>query len=157
MLQEAEQQRMLLLKVTHMIRVMSRSEKYLNPMKLLISIPGIGFITAITFLTEIEKIERFAGTDHFASFIGLIPNRHSSGEKENNGEMTFRGQNSLKRSIIESSWTAAKHDPVLTKCYHEYIKRMEPNKAIIKIARKLLNRIYYVLKHKTEYVLCVVK
>jgi transposase len=157
LVKEAEQQRALLLEITKSIRLLSQSENYTNNMKLLQSIPGIGFITAITFLTEIEKIARFMDTDHFAGFVGLIPNRHSSGGKENTGEMTFRGQNNLRMPLIESSWIAARFDPALTICYHRYVKRMEPNKAIIKIARKLLNRIYFVLKHKKEYVSCVVK
>jgi transposase len=157
LIQEAGQQRTLLLEVERKIRLLSRSEKYAENMALLRTIPGIGLITAITFLTEIEKIERFENTDHFAGFVGLIPSRHSSGEKDNNGEITFRGQDTLRRSLIESSWIAARFDPALNMCYHGYVRRMEPNKAIIRIARKVLNRMYFVLKNKVEYVSGVVK
>lgn len=152
LVKEAEQQRALLLEITKSIRLLSCREKYTNNMKLLQSIPGVGIITAITFLTEIEKIERFMDSDHFAGFIGLIPNRHSSGGKESNGEMTFRGQNFLRKPLIESSWIAVRFDPAMTMCYIAYVKRMEPNKAIIKIARKLLNRIYFVLNLKSARV-----
>jgi transposase len=155
--QEAEQQRKLILDATHAIRLMSQGEKYASNMKLLTTIPGIGLITAITFLTEIENIERFTNSDHLAGFIGLIPNRHSSGAKENNGEMTFRGHENIKKMLIESSWIAARCDPALTLCYHKYTRRMDSNKAIVKIARKLLNRIFYVLTFKKEYVPCVIK
>lgn len=157
LVQEAEQQRKLLLEVLRKIRVLSRSEKYALNMELLRTIPGVGFITAITFLTEIENIERFENTDHFAGFVGLIPNRHSSGNKENNGDMTFRGQTALRKSLIESSWFAARLDPALAMSFNGYVRRMEPNKAIIRIARKVLNRMYYVLKSKREYVSGVVK
>jgi len=157
LVQEAEQQRKLLLEVLRKVRVLSRSEKYATNMELLRTIPGVGFITAITFLTEIENIERFENTDHFAGFVGLIPNRHSSGSKENNGDMTFRGQTALRKSLIESSWFAARLDPALAMSFNGYVRRMEPNKAIIRIARKVLNRMYYVLKNKREYVSGVVK
>lgn len=157
LVQEAEQQRKLLLEVLRKVRVLSRSEKYATNMELLRTIPGVGFITAITFLTEIENIERFENTDHFAGFVGLIPNRHSSGSKENNGDMTFRGQTALRKSLIESSWFAARLDPALAMSFNGYARRMEPNKAIIRIARKVLNRMYYVLKNKREYVSGVVK
>lgn len=157
LLQEATQQRKLLLEVTRKIRLLAGSEKYSKNMAFLRTIPGIGFITSITFLTEIENIERFENTDHFAGFVGLIPNRHSSGEKDKNGEMTFRGQDALRKMLIESSWMAARFDPALMMSYHGYIKRMEPNKAIIRIARKVLNRMYFVLKNKEEYVSAVVK
>ena len=157
LIQEAEQQRILLLDVLRKIRLLSRSEKYAANVALLRTIPGIALITAITFLTEIENIERFVNTDHLAGFVGLVPNYHSSGEKTNNGEMTFRGQKALRKSLIESSWFAARFDPALTMSYLGYIKRMEPNKAIIRIARKVLNRVYFVLKNKQEYVPGVVK
>jgi len=157
LVQEAEQQRKLLLEVLRKIRVLSRSKKYATNMELLRSIPGVGFVTAITFLTEIENIERFENTDHFAGFVGLIPNRHSSGNKENNGDMTFRGQTALRKSLIESSWYAARLDSALAMSFNIYVRRMEPNKAIIRIARKVLNRMYYVLKNKREYVSGVVK
>ena len=157
LMQEAEQQRKLLLEVLRKIRLLSRSEKYAKNMTLLRTIPGIGLITAITFLAEIENIERFVNTDHFAGFVGLVPNRHSSGAKSSDGEMTFRGQKTLKRSLIESSWIAARSDPALIMSYHSYVKRMEPNKAVVRIARKVLNRMYFVLKNKMEYVPGVVK
>jgi transposase len=156
LVQEAEQQRKLLLEVLRKIRVLSRSEKYATNMELLRSIPGVGFVTAITFLTEIENIARFENTDHFAGFVSLIPNRHSSGGKENNGDMTFRGQTALRKSLIESCWFAARLDPALAMSFNSYVRRMEPNKAIIRIARKVLNRMYYVLKNKREYVSGVV-
>jgi transposase len=154
---EAEQQRKLLLEVTRKIRALSRSEKYTANMALLQSVPGIGFHTAMIFLTGIEQIDRFENSDHFAGFVGLVPNRHSSGEKKRDGEMTFRGQKMLRKALIESSWIAARTDPALSMSFHYYTKRMEPNKAIIRIARKVLNRIYYVLKNKKEYVCGVVK
>lgn len=157
LIQEAEQQRKLLLEVLRKIRVLSRSEKYATNIELLRSIPGVGFITAITFLTEIDNIGRFENTDHFAGFVGLIPNRHSTGGKENNGDMTFRNQTALRKSLIESSWFAARLDPALSMSFNSYVRRMDPNKAIIRIARKVLNRMYYVLKNRKEYVSGVVR
>jgi transposase len=157
LVQEAEQQRELLLEVLRKIRLLSRSVKYARDVALLQNVPGIALITAISFMVEIENIERFANTDHLAGFVGLVPDRHSSGVKTNDGEMTFRGQKTLKSLLIESSWTAVRSDPALMMSYLSYVKRMEPNKAIVRIARKLLNRIYYVLKNKTEYVPGVVK
>ena len=157
LVQEAEQQRKLLLEVLIKIRLLSRSEKYAPNIALLKTIPGIGPITSISFLVEIENIERFENTDHFAGYVGLTPNRHSSGDKTNDGEMTFRGNKTLKSLLIESSWTAARSDPALILSYHSYVRRMEPNKAVVRIARKVLNRMYYVLKNKMEYVPGVVK
>jgi transposase len=118
---------------------------------LLFGIPGIGLITGMTFLVEIGDINRFSSTNDFASYVGLVPSCHSSGEKENNGEITSRAKKILRDLIVESAWSAARKDPALHKAFVDFCKRMEPNKALIRIARKLLNRIYHVLKTKTEY------
>ena len=156
LIRKAEEQRALLLEATRKVRDLSRTEKYAHNMKLLRLIPGIGPITAITLLTEIVDVKRFKDTDHLASFVGLIPGRHSSGEKDKNTEMTFRGHDFIKRTLIESSWIAARYDPALNMAYHKYAQRMEPNQAIIRIARKVLNRIYFVLTKQQEYVTGIV-
>jgi transposase len=156
LIEEVEEQRKLLLSVYRQIKQLSEKGKYASNVKLLKTVPGIGLLTAMHFLTEMETVERFEDTDHFAAYVGLIPDRHNSGDVKNDGEMTFRGQKILKKCIIESSWIAARKDPALSLAYHKYVARMEPNKAIVRIARKLLNRIYFVLKNKKEYVTCVV-
>ena len=120
-------------------------------------IPGIGLLTAMIILTELETVNRFENFDKLCSFIGLIPSTHSSGEKENIGEITHRGNSFLRGALVESSWIAARLDLALNKSYHDYCKRMEPNKAIIRIARKLLNRIRFVLKNNQPYECAVVK
>lgn len=102
-------------------------------------IPGIGLITGITFLVEIEDISRFQNTDKFAGFIGIIPSCHSSGERESKGEMTPRGAKNLRATLIESSWIATRMDPVLSLAFNKYCRRMESNRAITRIARKLAN------------------
>lgn len=152
MIARAEEQRKILLAVNRQLRRMEDSDTYGQNMKLLRTIPGIGLITGLTILTEIEDVNRFSSVDKFAGYVGLIPTCHSSGEKESNGEMTFRGHTALRSALIESAWTAVRLDPAMTLKYHKLCKRMESNKAITCIARRLLNRIAFVLKNKQEYV-----
>lgn len=45
----------------------------------------------MTLLTEINDITRFNNEKQFASYLGLVPTSHSSGDKTIHGEMTFRG------------------------------------------------------------------
>jgi transposase len=118
----------------------------------LMTIPGVGIVTAITILTEIEDIRRFKTDDQLCSFIGIIPSTHSSGEKEVTAGITRRSNRSMRHMIIEASWIAAKRDPALAYCFNEYCKRMKKNQAIIRIAKKIVKRIKYVMKNQTEYV-----
>ena len=157
LIDEFESKKQSLLTITRMVTRLSKEERFGKNMKLIRSIPGIGLITGITFLVEIEDIARFHSNDKFAGFIGLVPSCHSSGEKDNKGEMTPRRQENMRTALIESAWIAARIDPVLTLAFNKYCRRMEVNNAITRIARKLANRIYFVLTKQTEYVCGVVQ
>lgn len=149
--------REMVLAKTREIRALSKTEKYSNQVRLLSSISGVGLISAMVFATEIQDIRRFKNNDHQCSYIGLIPNTHSSGEKENIGKMTNRGNKHLKGVLIECAWMAIRNDPALLMSFKRLCKSMDANKAIIRIARKLLNRIRYVLLNEKPYVTSVVK
>jgi transposase len=141
-----------ILEVTRQIQLLAQMEAYRERVSLLKSVPGIGLITAMTILTEIESIDRFNNLDKMCGYIGLVPSTKSSGENERTGNITPRGHSVLRSAIIESSWTAVRNDPALMKSYLSYLKRMESNKAIVKIARKLLSRIRFVLINNTPYI-----
>ncbi len=148
--------REMLLQETRAIRTISRSAPFAEPLRLIQTVPGIGITTGITLLLEIDDIGRFKSANQLASYIGLIPMCHSSGEKEGVGDITIRKHAMLRCYLVEASWIAIRKDPTMTMAYNEYRKRMNAQKAIIKIARRLINRIYFVLKRKKEYVSCVV-
>jgi transposase len=139
------------------IRKLSNEDKYKDNVKLLISVPGIGLLTAMIILTELDDINRFQDLDNLCSYMGISPTTNSSGDNEKVGKITPRSNNFLRNAIIESSWIASRTDPALLRCYIDYIKRMDKNKAVIKIARKLINRIRFVLKNKKMYVYSIVR
>jgi transposase len=140
-----------LLDITRKINALSRSERYDKQVKLLITVPGIGRWTAMIFLTEIEDITRFKSLDKLCAYIGIIPNTRSSGDKEGIGPMTKRGNGILKNYLIESAWMAIGKDPALMMKYNELCETMKGSKAIVRIARKLICRMRYVLVHEVEY------
>jgi len=140
-----------LLSVTRQIRFLSRSERYANDFENLMSIPGIGLLVGMCLLTEIDDVRRFRNEKQFASYLGLVPMSHSSGEKICNGEKTFRGNKLLGLMLVESAWVTIQHDSIMAAAYGEYCKRMKGQKAIIRIARKLANRIFHVMKNGQKY------
>ena len=118
----------------------------------LLSIPGIGPITAITLLTEIMDINRFKHVDHLVSYIGLAPSVRSSDEKQVQHGITRRRNKHLRSMLIEAAWIAAANDPVLTMKFGQLCRRMKKNQAIIHIAKMLVSRIRYVWKNQKPYV-----
>jgi transposase len=144
-----------LLKVNRELKAINKDSEHTSKLKLIQSVPGVGLIVSITLLSELEDIMRFKNLDKLCSFIGLVPTTNSSGEKEKTGSITSRSNKPLRSSIIECAWIASRIDPSLAYTYTELCKRMKSHKAIIRIAKKLLNRIRYVIKNDTEYVYSV--
>ncbi|MBL7826730.1 MAG: IS110 family transposase [Saprospiraceae bacterium] len=134
------------------LRVMFKREKYQGALNLLRSVPGIGFISSVVILTEIGlDFGRFNTFDRLGAYCGLMPDTKSSGQSEHVGDITQRGNTRLRSTLIEGAWAAIYRDMELRLCYESYKKRMPPQKAIIKIARKLLNRIRRVMLHQENY------
>lgn len=149
--------RKMLLELTKQIIVLSRTVLYLKRVILLRSIPGIGLITSMLILTELENILRFSTLDKLCSFIGLVPSTHASGESDPTGKITKRAHSKLRTALVESAWTAVRFDPALTLSFNKLCARMDSNKVIIRIAKKLLSRILFVLKNNQTYVFSIVK
>ena len=145
------------LTVSREVRGLLRLSRYEKNGKLLQTIPGIGPLTSIQLLCELEDIHRFPSFKQFNSFIGFKPTSYSSGEKDWKGHLTIRRHKALRSSLVECAWTAVQVDPALQVRYQELIQRMTGKRAIIVIARKLLSRIYHVLKNEQAYELGIVK
>lgn len=118
---------------------------------LLQSISGIGLLGAITLTTEIADIHRFKTQDQLHSFVGLIPNVYASGETEKVGRITKRHNAFLRPVLIQCAWRAVKVDMQLGLDYINLCKKMKGNKAIIRIAKKLINRVQFVWKNQQTY------
>ena len=140
------------LEMLRAVRALSRTERFEKPLENLMTVPGIGQLTGMALLSEIDDIRRFKSADQLAAFIGMIPMCHSSGEHEGVGDITVRRSARLRSVLVEAAWVAVRQDPALSMAYGNYCKRMAPGKAIIKIARKLVNRIYFVMKRNQPYV-----
>lgn len=146
-----EHHRQQLLILSRIVRLrISHHDKELY--KVLNSISGIGPLTASALITEIGDVNRFPHIDHLASYVGLVPRVRESGEITHTGGITFRCNNLLRVLLVEASWQAIRQDPALMHYYQRHLAGSKGHKIIIKVARKLLNRIRYVMKNRQPYV-----
>lgn len=151
-------QRRHILKADSQVRALSRTDRYRELFDLITSVPGIGRVTGMTLLVQLGDISRFSNLDKLCNYVGLVPTMHGSGDNNQAGKMINRGRKELKIMIIEASWTAIRKDPVLMLKFNDLVAGgMNKNKAIIKIARKLLNRIRYVMRTKQPYEIGIVE
>ena len=145
-------------KILKKMRDMAKEEetfKLLIP--LLLSVPGVGFITAMTLATEIMDMSRFKKFKNLASYVGLVPSIQSSDEKQINLGITYRRNKYLRTMLIEAAWIAVKKDPALIMKFHKLNKRMNSNKAIVRIAKILLSRIRSLWNNQQSYVMAIVE
>lgn len=150
-IEEYLQIRKLLKEATLAIRRLSCQESFADIQKYLQSIDGIGLINGMVIQTEIQDIYRFKTLDSLCDFAGFVPDISSSNDTLIIKGITHRGNEFLREAIIESSWILISKDPAMLMKYNEYKKRMNKNKAIIRIGKHLLSRIRYVWKNKKEY------
>jgi transposase len=132
-----------------------QSERYKRPMELLLAIPGIGRLTAITLLVELGDIRRFSSAEKFASYLGLTPSEYSSGDAIHKGSLTGMGHAVLRSLLVESAWVAIKKDPALLEKFQRLCVGKSRCQAIVAVARSLANRIRRVLVHQEPYVCAV--
>jgi transposase len=156
-IKDYKQTKSLLLEATRAIRKLCKQLEYEKKISLLRSIPGIGEINAAILLFELQDIKRFKHFDQLCSYVGLIPNTSDSGETKRTKGITNRSNNNVRTALVESSWSVIRKDPALLMLYKNYCKKMDKNKAIIRIAKHLLSRINYVLKNEKEYVIGVLQ
>jgi transposase len=151
LLDELHHLRQTVAQLTKSIRALASAQPYQTLVAYLVTIPGISTLAAMVLLTELIDIHRFATLDHLASYVGLVPGEHSSGENVIVTGITKRRNPFLRAILIESAWVAVRKDPALIMAFQQLAHRMPKNQAIVRIARKLLNRIRYVLKHQQPY------
>jgi transposase len=106
----------------------------------------------MTLYTEIIDMKRFSYEDQTNTFVGLVPSIPSSDDNIYGNEICFRQNKFLRPLIIEAAWKVVREDPAMTLKFKELTKRLEPQDAIIRIAKKLLKRIKHVWLKHNEYV-----
>jgi transposase len=119
------------------------------------SIPGVGFVTATTYLARIGD-HRFAhNSREIAGFVGVVPREHSTGEQVRKGAITRLGNRVLRSLLVEAAWVAIRKDAQLKQFYERVRSRHHPQtgwrKAIVAVAHKLTQRMYCVLKQQRMY------
>jgi len=106
----------------------------------LMSIPGVGALTSVAFVTAIDDPVRFKRSRNVGSFFGLTPKRYQSGEKDVNGRISKCGDPLVRAYLYEAatSLLLRSHKWSALKAWGLRIaKRSGLNKARVAVARKL--------------------
>lgn len=113
--------------------------------------PGVGPITALTFVLTIGEPTRFECSKQVASYLGLIPSEDSSGCKQRLGHISKQGNALLRGLLVEAAHTAARLEPELGRCYRRLAMRKNRSIAAVAVARKLAVRLWWMWKGGLTY------
>lgn len=125
-------------KQTKLLKELAKTALYRERVEILCSIPGLGLITAMEILLELQDVARFRKAEALAAYVGLTPSQHSSGEHIRMGRITGIGKHTLRAMLVESSWILISKDSTMRAKYDAIKHRAGGKRAIVAIARKLL-------------------
>lgn len=121
--------------------------------RLLESIPGIGYFSALLFLKEIGTVERFPSAKKLAAYTGLVPGVSASGGKTHSRGITKEGNKYLRWLLIQAASSVVRHkkDRRLMSLYSRVQHRKNSKIAKVAVAKELLTIAYFILKRREPY------
>jgi transposase len=119
------------------------------------SIPGIGPVTGATILAEIGDVQRFGTPEKLVAYAGIDPVVYQTGEfRAINTRMSKRGSPYLRHALWQAAFAASRFDPQLRDYYQRKRAEGKAHGTVLgAICRKLLHRIYIILKEDRPYVI----
>jgi transposase len=118
---------------------------------LLMTIPGMGYYSALLTTSEIGDVKRFRSAKQLCAYAGLVPSTHASGNTCFHGHITKQGSRWLRWILIEAAIHAVKRPGVLRRFYFKIERKKGGQIAKVAAARKLLEWIYHILRDGRTY------
>lgn len=119
--------------------------------QLLLSIPGIGELTALLLWCELGDVSRFRDASQVAAYFGLVPSVASSADRLCYGPITKQGSKFVRWMLVQCAWQAIRTSLPLREHFNSVSKRAGKNGAIMSVTRKLSKMAYRVLRDKQPF------
>ena len=130
----------------------SRSVINDRSVKILMTIPGIDICSSAAIMSEIDDISRFGSKEKLASYADLVPRQGQSGNRDMRGHITKHGPSMLRFILVNAAHSVVKYSDRMRRKYLSLVRRLGKNRAIVAIARILLETIYTMLKKGEHFV-----
>ena len=121
----------------------------------LMSAPGIGVMTATSFVASVDRVERFESAHQLESYLGLVPREWSSAEKQQRGAITKQGNGRMRWLLVEAAWSILQNDDTdgapLRTWAERIVARRGKRVAVVALARRLAGILYAMWRDGKEY------
>jgi len=137
--------------IDELSQAIQQEAEQLPDVKLLMTHPGVGPITALAFVLVLGTPERFDNGKKVASYLGLIPCEESSSERWRLGHITKQGNKLLRFLLGQSAQSAARCEEQWHRQYAHLSMRRNKLIAKVAMARKLAVRLYWMWRRGWDY------
>lgn len=136
---------------TTLLWQLARTDTYRDRVGILTSIPGVGWLSAMEILLELQDVARFKSADALAAYVGLTPGQHSSGEHVRHGRITRQEKPIVRALLTQAAWRLIEKDPAMQEKYERMKAPAGGKRAIVGVARNLLGRMRRILLNGEPY------
>ena len=120
----------------------------------LMTVPGIGPITALTFRATLDDVRRFANAAGASAYVGLVPREDSSADRRHRGPITKRGPGTLRSLLVQAAWVLWRRRQASGGLY-AWVERLAARRkkpvAVVALARRLTRILYAMWRDGTDY------
>ncbi len=128
----------------------------IETVKRLTTAPGVGSVTAVSFVATLDQASRFHGAHQVESYLGLVPMEWSSSEVQRKGHITKAGNSRMRWLLVEAAWRVltTKKTPE-TAPLREWAERIARRRgrsiAAVALARRLASILYAMWRDASPY------
>ena len=134
-----------------LITALRKNKQIQERVQRLMSIPGIGEVTALTWVLETGEPKRFSSSRHAISYCGLCSAQHESAGKEQRGPISKQRNKHLQSTLIEAAKLAPHWNEKLALLHEKELARGNKNRATLAVARKLVEFMLAVDRRETGF------
>ena len=135
-----------------LVRALRSEPEIKHRVELLMSIQGVGEITALTWALEIGDVKRFRRIGKAVSYCGLCSAQNDSAGKSFRGPISKKRNKHLQTVLIEAAKLAPRWNPQLADVYEREVAKGNCNRATLEVARKLVAYMMAVDKNQREFI-----
>ena len=119
------------------------------------TVPGVGVVTATSFVPTLDDADRFAGAKEARAYLGLVPSERSSGERRQRGHVSKAGPGRARHMLVEAAWTILRRRSTANAALHDWAAGIAARRgsrvAVVALARKLAGVLFAMWRDSTVF------